>query len=102
MSTEIIGTSPVFQEWVDWIREVIEKGLQPGFRQGFVRGFQQGKAEGLREAALVVLHSRFGELAPDLTSAISSAEVTTLEAILPHFATATLEDLRTRLGLGSA
>ncbi|HLJ80475.1 MAG TPA: hypothetical protein VKT52_03240 [Ktedonobacterales bacterium] len=83
MSTEILETSPLYQEWVQ-------------------KAHEEGKAEGLREAVLAVLRSRFGELAPSLVDAINSAVLAQLQDVLAHATTDSLEQITARLGQPSA
>lgn len=108
MSTEIIGTSPLYQYWVreateeslaKGLAEGLEKGLMKGLEEGKAEGEAKGKAEGLREAVLAMLRGRFGELAPDLSQALAAAGVEALEGLLPHLATESLDAIRTRLGV---
>src|SRR5579859_802035 len=103
MSTDILETSPLYQEWVGKAREEgkaqgIEQGREQGIEQGREQGREQGKAEGMREAVLVVLRNRFGELAPSLVHAISSAALAQLQDVLAHVATESLEQITARLG----
>ncbi|HEX6819260.1 MAG TPA: hypothetical protein VF120_12860, partial [Ktedonobacterales bacterium] len=95
MSTEILETSPLYQEWVGKARE---EGKAEGKAEGEARGKAEGKAEGLREAALAVLRSRFGELAPPLVDTINSAVLAQLQDVLAHATTDSLEQITARLG----
>ena len=79
MSTEIIGTSSLYQEWV---RKANEEGM----------------AQGMRESLLLALRSRFGELPPEIEQRIAAAEVERLRDALAHVGTETLEQLAARLG----
>jgi predicted transposase YdaD len=83
MSTEIIGTSALYQEWIQ-------------------EGESRGKAEGVRETVLLLLRARFGELAPEVEQAVTVASVERLEALMPTFATGDLTAVRTQLGLPEA
>lgn len=76
--------------------EIIEKSAF--YQEALAKGEARGKAEGLREAALAVLRSRFGEPAADLQQALAVADVAALEGLLPHIATDTAEQVRARLG----
>jgi len=78
MSTEIIGTSSLYQEWV---REATEKGM----------------AQGMRESLLLGLRGRFGELPPEMEQAIAAADVERLRGALAYVGTETLEQLAARL-----
>lgn len=80
MSTEILEKSSLYQEWVQSARE-------------------QGMANGLREAALLTLRARLGELPPEIADAVARAPVSVLEELLAHVTSDTPEQLRARLGL---
>lgn len=88
MSTEIIEKSAFYQE-------ALAKGIARGIEQGKAEGIEQGKAEGLRDAIIVILRARFGEPTPDVTQALASAQVDTLE----HAMSDTLDEVRAQLGL---
>jgi hypothetical protein len=83
MSTEIIETSALYQEWIQ-------------------KGRAEGRAEGVREAALVLLRARFGEVAADLEQVIGAADADSLDTMIPGFATDALPEIRARLGLPEA
>ncbi len=80
MSNEILESSPLYQLWY---REATEKAA----------------AQATRNALLVVLHNRFGELPPVVTEAIASADAAALQRVLEHVGTDTLEQVRQRLGV---
>lgn len=80
MSTEIIKDSALYQRAV---RE----------------GIEQGKAEALRSAITVILRQRFGELPVDMTEALGRENAAALEAVLASAVTASIEQIRTQLGL---
>lgn len=82
MSTKILETSPLYQEWVGRARE---------------EGKAEGEAEGLREAIVAVLHSRFGEPAPALVTAINGATLEQLRGILSYVGMESLEQITQRL-----
>lgn len=92
MSTEIIEQSSLYQLWIQQSRE---KALAEGREQGL----EEGRERGLREAALLTLHARFGELPPELTAAIAQAHAGTLEALLAHVPTDTLDQIRSLLAV---
>jgi hypothetical protein len=77
--------------------EIIEKSAF--YQEALVKGVEQGKVEGIRDAAFVTLRGRFGELPPDLLSAISEASSDVVLDVLAHAGTETLEQVRSRLGL---
>jgi len=84
MSTEILETSPLYQEWA---RRATEQGLQQGLQQG------------LREAALEVLRTRFNPLPTEVAAALGTATVDVLRAVLAHATSDSLDEVRGRLGL---
>lgn len=84
MSTEILETSPLYQLW---IKEATEKGRELGIEQG------------LREAVIAMLRGRFGTLSSEFEHAIEAADAASLQAMLPQAGTASLEELRSRLGV---
>ena len=55
--------------------------------------------EGVRHTTLLALEGRFGTLADDMRDAVQQADQATLEAVVGHVATESLEQLRARLGL---
>ena len=78
MSTEILETSPLYREWVQ-------------------KAHDEGKAEGIREAVLIILRNRFGELPLSLVAAINAATPSQLQDVLAYAVTDTLEQVATRL-----
>ncbi|MGH2517720.1 MAG: hypothetical protein ACRDHP_18895 [Ktedonobacterales bacterium] len=85
MSTEIIGTSSLYQEWV---RKATEEGMA------------QGMAQGMRESLLLALRGRFGEVTPEVERAIAAADAERLRDTVAHVAMETPEQLAARLGAG--
>jgi hypothetical protein len=84
VSREILETSPLYQEWAqEWL----------------TRGREEGREEALRRAVLVVLRGRFPEVPAALVGAIETAPRETVEDMLAHAATETLEQLAARLGV---
>lgn len=96
MNTDILETSPLYQEWM---REATEKGMAQGMAQGMVQGMAQGMAQGLREGTLIALRGRFGELPPDVEEAVSRTTEDVLADALAHVGTDTIEQMRSRFGL---
>ena len=86
MSTEILETSPLYQEWV---RKATEEGLS--------KGMAQGMAQGMQEAALSVLRGRFGAVPAALEAAIRAASTETLQPMLEHATDESLEQIAARL-----
>ena len=83
MTTEILEESSLYQEWVQAARE-------------------QGIASGLRDAALLTLRARLGELPQEIADAVARAPVAVLEELLAHVTSETPEtpeQLRARLGV---
>lgn len=82
MSTEILDTSPLYQDWKrEWIAE----------------GMAQGMAQTLRDAVLAVLRGRFGALPPEMETVVAAADTAALQAVLPRLATAPLEEITAAL-----
>ncbi|HEY7358052.1 MAG TPA: hypothetical protein VH590_16345 [Ktedonobacterales bacterium] len=52
-----------------------------------------------RRMAQVALEGRFGTLSDELLAALKTADETTLESIVAHITSDTLEQIRARLGL---
>lgn len=96
MSTEIIEKSAFYQEA---LARGIARGIEQGKAEGIEQGIEQGKAEGMRDAIMVILRTRFGEPTPDLLQALVSARADTLEEVLQHALSETLDQVRVRLGL---
>jgi hypothetical protein len=84
MSTEILETSALYQEW---IQEATEKGI--------ARGLEQGQ----RDALLAMLRGRFGTLATEIEQAIEGADAATVQALLPRAGVDSLDELRARLNV---
>ncbi|HEX6800803.1 MAG TPA: hypothetical protein VF116_24030 [Ktedonobacterales bacterium] len=88
MSTEILEKSSLYQEWVQAARE-----------QGIEQGIEQGMASGLRDAALLTLRARLGELPQEMADAVAQAPVPVLQELLAHVTSDTPDQLRARLSL---
>src|SRR5579883_1874254 len=120
MSTEILETSPLYQEWVargkaeglaeglaEGKAEGLAEGLAEGKAEGLAEGLAEGKAEGLAEglaegkaeAVLTVLRVRFGTLPPAVEAAIRAATLSVLDEVLEHAISDSLEQLSARLGV---
>lgn len=78
MSTEILDTSPLYQEMK-------------------AEGRAEGRAEGLREAVRLALEGRFGALDADLLAALNAADEARLREVIAHVASDTLGQVRERL-----
>ena len=87
VSTEILETSPLYQEW-------IRKATQQGLEQGLDRG--------RREAVVEVLLARLGALPPEVLQTIAAADTETITQLLIHAGSDTTVELRARLGLPPA
>lgn len=96
MSTEIIEKSAFYQEALAKGRA---QGIEQGIERGIEQGIERGKTEGLREAAWFALNGRFSALSDDVREAIAGADAPTLEALLLHVATDSIEQVQGRLGL---
>lgn len=60
---------------------------------------EEGGRRVARRMALVALVGRFGPLSEDVSAAVGAADEATLEAVVAHIASDTLEEMRARLGL---
>lgn len=95
MSTEILETSPLYQEWV---QKAHDEGKAEGKAESKAEGIEQGKAEGLREAVLTVVRNRFGEPPSSLVAAINAATSAQLTDMLAHAVMDSLEQMVVWLG----
>lgn len=80
MSTEILDESPLYREWVETAEA-------------------KGKLIGMRNTVRGVLEGRFATLPDDVIATLQAADETTLNIIIMHITTDTLEQVRARLGL---
>jgi len=82
MSNELLETSPLYQKWAhDWLEQ----------------GLEQGRIEGERESVRRFLQARFGALSTELELAITQADRSALDAVLPHMGDESPEQLLARL-----
>lgn len=84
MSTEILDQSPLYHQLVD---------------EAVARSRAEGEAKGVREAALAALRGRWGELSPEIATAVEAASAGGLLEVLAHVATDTWEQMQAHLGL---
>jgi hypothetical protein len=99
---DMVRRNPMINEWVreSGVVEVfIKEGLLRGIEQGLQQGIEQGRNQGLRKSARLILQGRFTTLDQALLAASDRADEATLEQVLLHAATDTLEELQVRLGL---
>lgn len=100
MSTEILEQSPLYREW---IAEALQRGEALGRAAGEAAGRAEGRAEGetdgLRQATHTALLGRWQSLPAEIETALTGASSATLNDILAHLTTDTLEQVRGRLGL---
>lgn len=92
VSTEILDESPLYREWVD-------KATAEGMKKGIQQGIAEGKSEGMRLMVRRALEGRFGTVSEALLTALAAAPQETLDAIIMHIATDSLETVHIRLGL---
>jgi predicted transposase YdaD len=78
---------------------LIEEGKQEGRQEGRQEGEEKGKQEGARLMAQVALEGQFGPLGEELAAAVQRADVPTLQDMVAHLPTESLEQVRARLGL---
>ncbi len=85
----------------DLLREsgVAEYFRQEALKEGKEAGMREGLREGMQKMVIVALEGRFGAVADDLRAAVNQADEATLEAVMAHITTETLDQLRERLGL---
>lgn len=67
--------------------------------EGERRGEQRGEQRMARRMALLALEGRFGPLSDELRAAINAADEATLQEIVAHIATESLDQVRARLSL---
>lgn len=60
---------------------------------------EEGELRGARRMAQIALQGRFGALSEDLLTALGHADEATLQDLVAHVVTDSLEQVRTRLGL---
>jgi hypothetical protein len=59
---------------------------------------QEGEREMAQQMARVALEGKFGPLSAELLAALEQADTATLQAVVAHLTTDTLEQVRARLG----
>jgi len=64
----LMNLSPAYLKWQE---ETLEQGKREGIQEGKLEGRLEGRLEGQRQMAENFLRVRFGELDPDLASAIA-------------------------------
>ena len=67
--------------------------------EGRKEGRKEGHAEAVRESTCLVLEGRFQTLSDDFLQAINQADEPTLQDVLKHASSDSLEQVRARLGL---
>ncbi len=92
MSIDLVKTSPLYQEWTD-------EALQEGLRIGREEGREEGQREALRQSILSILRQRFAAIPPEVDVALAQADLATVQAVLDHAVSDSLEQIRERLGL---
>ena len=92
VSTEILEQSPLYRRW-------IAEAMARGRAEGEAEGEAKGRAAGVRGAVRTALLGRWGELPADVEAAVETASLDTLNNVLAHVATDSLEQMRARLGL---
>ena len=104
VSYDLLESSPLYQEWKqEWSEKNRWRWEEPahaaGVAEGRVEGRVEGHVEGLRRAVTLMLSSRFGEPSADLALAIASADEATLDEVILHSGSDSLEEIRARFGL---
>lgn len=97
MSQEILESSPLYQLWYHEATEKAAREAREAAEREAKQTVDEAAAQATRDAARIVLHSRFGELPPALAEAVASADLATLQRMLEHVGTDTLEQVRERL-----
>lgn len=72
---------------------------QAFFEEGEREGKREGERQMARRMALIALEGRFGPVSDELRAAIDAADAATLQEIVAHIATESLDQVRARLGL---
>jgi len=88
MYGDILRESPFLEELIDELQPEIKAEAEA-----------KGMAKGMRKMAQVALEGRFGALSDDMLAALEASSQETLEDIVGHISTDTLEQARARLGL---
>lgn len=79
----------------EWYQCILKRGTEEGMAQGVAQGVVQGE----KTMAQRALEGRFGIVDADILAALNQADEPTLEAIVLHITTDTIEQVRARLGL---
>lgn len=97
---DVLRRNPMIDELLN--ESVVTRAF---FEKGLAEGEAKGIAEGEREMAVRMaqqaLEGRFSALSDDMIVAIRQASIETLQAVVAHVATESLEELRARLGLAN-
>jgi hypothetical protein len=96
MSTEIIGQSALYQEWVARAQREGRSVEDLDLVQEFMRDLRVYYA--LQDAAFITLRASLGELPDDLLKGLIAASPETCQEVVAHVLTDTLDDVRVRLG----
>ncbi|HEX9414129.1 MAG TPA: hypothetical protein VF916_11550 [Ktedonobacterales bacterium] len=88
MIDELLRESGVVQAWIE-----------AGKKEGREEGREAGMRQMARQMAQAALQGRFGTITDDVQAALVTADEATLQALVAHIATDTLEQARVRLGL---
>jgi len=98
--TNHIRGNPVLDTYItqsEWYQEILQRGEERGEQ----RGEQRGELRGAQRMAQRALEGRFGTVPQDVLDALAQADEATLEAIVLHITTDTIEQVRARLGLAA-
>lgn len=106
MVTQYIKENAMLDEFIaqsEWYRIVLDRGTREGMEKGIEKGIEKGKLQGIEQGevrmARRALEGRFGKLPEDLLAALTAADEATLDAIVTHITTDSIEQVRARLGL---
>lgn len=90
----------------EWYQEILARGEKLGEKRGEQIGEKRGEQIGERRMAHKMaqraLEGRFGTLSAELLAALANADEATLEAIVLHITTDSIEQMRERLGLAAS
>jgi len=92
MSTDLFKESPLYQSLV---KEAKEEAAAEA-----AEAAQKARIQNSRELAQSALEGRFHTLSADILQALGTADEATLRAIVAHVSSDTLDQVRSRLGLG--
>jgi hypothetical protein len=97
MSIDLFKDSPLYQSLM---KEAVEEAVKEAVKEAVEETATETRIQTSRELAQAALEGRFHTLSADILQALSAADEATLKAIITHVSSDTLEQVRSRLGLG--